>query len=156
MTLSIQSATLEDIPVVRQLEQEAFGFTWDEPTFGRELERENGVLMIARLEQRLIASAQVVWAAGEAQLNSIVVDPAYRGRGVARQFLGRILRDCQARGLAWLTLEVKWDNPPALALYRHFGFVTIGRRKHYYREGQDARLMWAGHLQSPHFKRRLA
>ena len=38
------------------------------------------------------------------------------------------------RGVTRLFLEMR-DGNPAGALYRRFGFVTIGRRRHYYRRG---------------------
>lgn len=133
------------------MEEEAFGFTWDEPTFLRELERPNGALVAARLNGSMLGSALVVWAAGEVQLNSIVLCPEMRGKGLSKPFLGGIMNWCRERGCHWMTLEVKWDNPPALALYSRFGFVTTARRPKYYRDGQDARLMWAGHLQSKYF-----
>jgi len=54
-----------------------------------------------------------------------------------------------------MTLEVKWGNLPANRLYRHLGFVTTACRKGYYRDGQDARIMWAGNLQSDTYGERL-
>ena len=44
--------------------------------------------------------------------------------------------------LAFLTLEVRAGNAPAIALYEKLGFREVGRRKNYYRaEHEDALLM---------------
>ncbi|MCS6997720.1 MAG: GNAT family N-acetyltransferase, partial [Casimicrobiaceae bacterium] len=39
------------------------------------------------------------------------------------------------------TLEVRVNNLAAQSLYRKFGFVEVGRRKRFYRDGEDALLM---------------
>ena len=153
--VQVRPARPEDIEAIQRLETEAFGHTWDRATFLKELERANGVTVVAERERSVVGAALLVWAAKEAQLNSIVLSPEVRGRGYSRDFLGRLMEHCRQRKLHWLTLEVKWHNAPALALYRRFGFVTTARRKGYYSDGTDARLMWAGHLQSPGFSRLL-
>lgn len=151
----MERAVAADIERVRELETEAFGFTWAQETFLKELTRPNGATVVARSAEGVVGSALLVWAAGEVQLNSIVLDPAVRGRGLSRPFLGTMMRWLQEEQFDWFTLEVKWRNEPAHRLYRHFGFVTTACRPRYYSDGQDARIMWAGHLQSPHFKRLL-
>ena len=50
--------------------------------------------------------------------------------------------------LAFLTLEVRASNEPAIALYRKHGFEEAGRRKNYYtKPTEDAIIM------TRHFKR---
>ena len=44
-------------------------------------------------------------------------------------------------GAARLFLEVSEVNAPALALYEAAGYAEIGRRKAYYRDGSDARVL---------------
>jgi len=146
--LTVTKASVSDIPFIQNLETRAFGFTWDEATFSRELDRQNGSTVVARLGQKPIGSALLAWAADEVQLNSIVLAEDFRGKGLSQWFLGTLMAWRQASGCAWFTLEVKRDNPPAHRLYRRMGFVTTAFRSKYYRDGQDARIMWAGHLQS--------
>ena len=67
--------------------------------------------------------------------------PAFRRQGMAEAILGAYIRFGQAH-LAFLTLEVRESNAPAIALYEKLGFQTVGRRKNYYREEhEDALLM---------------
>ena len=77
----------------------------------------------------------------EGTLEKIAVAPAFRRQGVAEAILGAYIRFGQAH-LAFLTLEVRESNAPAIALYEKLGFQTVGRRKNYYREEhEDALLM---------------
>jgi len=154
--LLVRGAIQSDIERIRELEQEAFGLTWDRPTFLKELTRPNGKTVVAELSGRTVGAALLVWAADEVQLNSIVLAPDQRGQGLSIPFLGSLMAWCQQQQLAWMTLEAKWSNHPAHALYRRFGFVTTARRRNYYADGQDARIMWAGHLKSPRFIRLLS
>ena len=149
----IRRARESDIVVIQELEQEAFGLTWDRDTFLKELTRENGCTVVTEKEDRVVGAALLVWAADEVQLNSIVLHPEYRGRGLSSSFLGGLMAWCRSREMSWMTLEVKWRNEAAHALYRKFGFVTTACREKYYSDGQDARIMWAGHLASPRFTR---
>jgi ribosomal-protein-alanine N-acetyltransferase len=70
--------------------------------------------------------------AGEAHLLNICVDPAYRGQGLGRHLLGRLLDIARWNGAERLFLEVRPSNPLAKALYESVGFSEIGRRPRYY------------------------
>lgn len=149
--LQILRAENRHIGRIRELETEAFGFTWEVDVFEKELTRDNGFTAVLLSQSKVIGAALVVWAETEAQLNSIVLDPEVRGKGYSRFFLGGLMRWLRDNGFHWITLEVKWSNSVALALYRRFGFVTTACRPKYYSDGQDARIMWAGHLQTDFF-----
>lgn len=56
-------------------------------------------------------------------LHDVVVDRAYRGRGVSRQMLIWVEKLARERGACKLTLEVLTGNLTAMAVYRRNGFV---------------------------------
>lgn len=143
--MNVRLAVASDVATVRALETEAFGFTWDEPTFLKEFQRPDCLFTIGEVEGETVAMASLHWVLDEVHLVSIAVAPAYRGQGLSRTLLGVNMAFARLREeLRWMTLEVKWDNPPALALYKSYGFTTVGKRKKYYRDGQDARIMFSG------------
>lgn len=77
----------------------------------------------------------------EGCLEKIAVNPAYRRQGVAQAILEVFLRFGRAK-LAFLTLEVRASNQPAIQLYLKQGFEQVGRRKDYYTDPrEDAILM---------------
>ena len=41
-----------------------------------------------------------------------------------------------------MTLEVRSSNDSALHLYEKLGFKSVGRRRNYYEDGEDAEIMW--------------
>jgi [ribosomal protein S18]-alanine N-acetyltransferase len=72
---------------------------------------------------------------GEAEILSVAVAPAWRGRGVARRLLDVHMRQLASLAIHTLFLEVGEDNTPARRLYRGIGFREVGRRDGYYRDG---------------------
>ena len=80
-------------------------------------------------------------AGGEAEILTLAVAPAARGRGLGRGLLRAAITQAQALGAQTMFLEVGADNPQALALYAGLGFAKVGTRKGYYSSvsgGSDA------------------
>ena len=72
------------------------------------------------------------------RLYSIVVDPARRGQGRGAVLLDDAEAIARAAGAPALMLEVREDNPTAIALYRSRGYVETGRKPGYYDDGAAA------------------
>ena len=64
--------------------------------------------------------------AGELYLDSLAVDPAYRGRGIASLLLRASIDKSRALGLPSTGLLVDVGNPKAEALYNKVGFQYAG------------------------------
>lgn len=74
--------------------------------------------------------------AGEAELLTLAVSPAWRRQGIGVRLVHRFLNEAKARATTTAFLEVAASNAPAIALYASTGFRPVGRRKAYYR-GDD-------------------
>lgn len=101
------------------------------------------LFLIARLGRRIAGYSitQTNWRGAE--LESIAVDPRYRGRGVAQALLDASITLLGARVLR---LMVSTVNTPALHFYREYGFIRTRLVKRYYGAGRDAwrmRLDWS-------------
>lgn len=75
----------------------------------------------------------------EEELLLFAVLPEHRGKGVGTRLLARFAETAERRGAKQLLLEMRRGNP-AERLYRGFGFVQIGERPKYYRQGNGERL----------------
>jgi ribosomal protein S18 acetylase RimI-like enzyme len=91
------------------------------------------VFAAVRQEGRIVSAAYGVLSGSLVCFESVVTDPAWRGRGIARAMLSSILAWAAARGATASCLQVQADNAPALALYRRLGFRTELYRYHYRR-----------------------
>ena len=74
----------------------------------------------------------------EAEILSVAVAAARRGKGLARRLLDLHLRRLAGLGARAVFLEVEEGNTPALRLYRRAGFREVGRREAYYQESKGA------------------
>ena len=77
----------------------------------------------------------------EGYIDNIAVEPNARRHGVADELLDVFCRFGEAN-LAFLTLEVRASNAPAIALYEKYGFQRAGLRPKYYdKPREDAVIM---------------
>lgn len=75
---------------------------------------------------------------GVARLYSLAVAPVARGRGIGGALLRAGERMARVRGAERVRLEVRKDNPVAIALYERHGYRRFGERPGYYADGMDA------------------
>ena len=127
---------------VAALEKLCFAVPWTEAMLAEELYNPAASFIVAEGP-----AGQVLGYAGlhvvldEGYIDNVAVDPAYRRQGVADALIGAFTRFGEAK-LAFLTLEVRAGNAPAIALYEKHGFYEVGRRKGYYDDPkEDAVLM---------------
>ncbi|MBN4066332.1 GNAT family N-acetyltransferase [Ahrensia sp. AH-315-G08] len=73
-------------------------------------------------------------AADEAEIISIAVDPAQRGRDIADALMRRAIIDLVSDRVPKLFLEVDEANAVALGLYNKLGFAIVATRPGYYRK----------------------
>lgn len=136
------------IEQIAALERECFSTPWSEAMLTEVLFDTQASFIVAESEDGGVlgyAGLQVVL--DEGYIDNIAVEPNARRHGVADELLDVFCRFGEAN-LAFLTLEVRASNEPAIALYRKHGFEEAGRRKNYYtKPTEDAIIM------TRHFKR---
>ncbi|MCX7671065.1 MAG: ribosomal protein S18-alanine N-acetyltransferase [Anaerolineae bacterium] len=92
----------------------------------------------------------------EAHIATIATHPDWRGCGLGLYLMLGLLDAARARGARISTLEVRASNTAAQNLYLKLGYELVGRRRRYYRDGEDALLMTTPPLADPLMQERLA
>lgn len=130
---------------------------WSEALFLGELRMPTSrIYTVAVDSHRVLGYCGLMVVSDEGHITNVAVDPAARRRGIARQMLGRTIRDAVERGVNSLTLEVRVSNRGAQELYRRFGFAPGGIRPRYYSgPTEDALIMWAHDVDTPEYGARL-
>ena len=120
-----------DLDGVATLEARLQAFPWSRGNFADSLVAGYSA-WVARRGGELIGFSVVMAALDEAHLLNIGVAAAWQGQGHGARLLRHAMQQARQDGAARLLLEVRPSNARAVALYRHFGFDEIGRRKGYY------------------------
>jgi len=133
----------DNVDQIAAIEQECFSKPWTKRMLMEELDNLSASFIAAQAEDgAILGYAGLTVVLDEGYINNVAVRTEYRKQGVASALLDVFLRFAQANSLAFLTLEVRASNVPAIALYRKHGFEEAGRRKNYYEDPQeDAILM---------------
>lgn len=142
MNYKLTPMTEEHIEQVAALERTCFSRPWSEDALREELWNDSAVIIVAEGEDgTVLGYAGLQTVLDEGYITNVAVDPQYRRQGVADELISAFLRFGQAK-LAFLTLEVRASNAPAIALYSKHGFAEVGRRRNYYEAPrEDAILM---------------
>lgn len=83
---------------------------------------------------------------GLAELENLVVQPAFRRLGLGTGLLLAAMELACRQGARWMRLEVRESNRAALSLYLRHGFRAAGRRRAYYSSPQEDALLLQAHL----------
>lgn len=142
MNYKLTPMTMEHISQVAALERSCFSHPWSEALLENELWNDSAVVIVAEGEDgTVLGYAGLQTVLDEGYINNVAVDEKYRRQGVADELIEAFVRFGQAQ-LAFLTLEVRASNVPAISLYAKHGFEEAGCRKNYYEDPkEDAILM---------------
>jgi ribosomal-protein-alanine acetyltransferase len=154
MNTLFRSAVIKDLPALLQLEEQCF--TTDRlnrRSFQWMISRAHGQLLVAQRGEHLLGYAVVLFHRGTslARLYSIAIAAQARGNGLGKQLLDRVEACALEHDCAYLRLEVRIDNPGAIALYERNGYQRFALVKDYYQDHADAlrlekRILWRGSL----------
>src|SRR6266536_2886143 len=148
MNFLIRKMTLDDIPVVVELDRISFSLPWPERSFRFEI-ADNPVARcwVAEVDGRVVGMVVGWLLVDEIHIATIATHPDFRRQGIGRKLLSHTLRHALEEGAQSSFLEVRASNLGAQEMYRQFGYEPSGRRKRYYKDNdEDAILMNLGSL----------
>ncbi|MEN6561834.1 MAG: ribosomal protein S18-alanine N-acetyltransferase [Acidobacteriota bacterium] len=134
-----------DLAAVRAIETLSFSNPWSENTFLGEIQNTSVSfpLVVVKRPAGTVVGYIIYWQIrDDVQVNNLAVHPDCRGLGLGEAMLRHAIAKTREAGAAFMTLEVRQSNTPALTLYKKLGFEIMGVRKNYYtRPDEDAFVM---------------
>lgn len=133
-----------DLDAVHRIAERCFPLPWTRAEFEKELKRSYAVLRVLRpsLQEPVCAFVNYWHVVDELQVMNVATLPELRRQGHASALMQDLIQNGRERHARWVTLEVRYSNHAARALYRKFGFVELGVRQRYYSDnGEDAVVM---------------
>lgn len=140
--ISICPMSEADLEGVLVIEAASFPTPWNRTHFLDELKSAYAFPLVALdRNDRVVGYICPMLLLEEGHILDVAVHKDFRGHGLGKMLVERVLRECRDGGADYVSLEVRPSNEAAIALYRRLGFVETGRRKRYYENGEDAILM---------------
>ena len=138
----IRKARQDESAKLASLEQELFSEVNYPISYGSfYYHTKNNLLYVVEVESKLVAYILVLVKRKNANIFSLGVLPAFRGQGISNTLLNAALKEVSVLGFTHVTLEVRTDNPSAIALYKKFGFTITEEIPYFYLDGCDAYMM---------------
>ena len=138
MTIEVRVACEANSPDIAKLECALGRVEWDRDGVDGILGAPSNSGLVALKDGLQVGHVIYGNVMDEVEILTVAVDPGFRRQGIGLALMRRIVRETQARTMV---LEVRASNGPAIALYQKMGFANVGRRKGYYRGGEDAIVM---------------
>jgi len=139
----IRKMDMSDVPFVYQHETSVFGQRLEEKALYEEI-IEN---QFSRYYVALDGDIRVGYIGGwmpkpNAEVMTVFVKEAHRKQKIGHALLDFLIKELIKEKIESITLEVRPSNVAAIALYHSFGFVDVAIRKQYYKDGEDALMMY--------------
>ncbi|MBQ1784817.1 MAG: GNAT family N-acetyltransferase/peptidase C39 family protein [Gammaproteobacteria bacterium] len=141
VAVTIRRGVLDDLDALEDLEQRCFDSDRiSRRSFRRFLKDDSDLVVVAEEQGAVLGYALVLLHAVHAlaRLYSLAVDPAARGKGVARALMLAAEQAAAEQQRVAMRLEVRSDNSAAIALYQRLGYKVFGHHAHYYEDNADA------------------
>ena len=137
----------EDVARVVAIETDTFSSPWQEETFVNLIDRVGVELLVLEDSADGVIGYAVLWCVlDQGELANVAIDSRWRGRGLGRQLVGRVIEAARGRGITKIFLEVRASNHRAAAIYRGFGFEQVGVRRGYYNDPKEDALIMMSSL----------
>jgi ribosomal-protein-alanine N-acetyltransferase len=128
-------ASVADTQAIAALHAISFHRGWSEDEIERLLLDRSILTHRATIRRKVTGFVMSRIVGEEAEILSVAVGSAQRGRGLAKNLLRLHLGRLAGQGVKTVFLEVDENNKPALRLYQRAGFYEVGRRTGYYADG---------------------
>lgn len=129
---SVVPMAKKHIKSIAELEKACFSSPWSEAALAEELSNENAYFIVAVAESEVLGYGGLQFVLDEGYITNIAVFEKHRRFGVAQAIFAEFDRFARQKGLAFISLEVRPSNTPAVTLYTKLGFEKAGLRKRFY------------------------
>lgn len=128
------------LAALAEIEKACFHAPWSENMLREELGK--GLFLVAERDGQAVGYVGCQTVLDEGYITNVAVSPDCRRQGIGRALIAALVSRARAQDLAFVTLEARASNTPAIALYEGAGFGRVGVRKNFYTAPtEDAVLM---------------
>lgn len=128
------------LDTLAEIEKVCFHAPWSADMLREELGK--GFFLVAEQDGAAVGYVGCQTVLDEGYITNVAVSPDCRRQGIGRALIAELTERAKRAGLAFVTLEARASNAPAITLYEGAGFRRVGVRKNFYTApAEDAVLM---------------
>ena len=135
--ISIKEIDHEEFELCFELDSSTISL-WTKKQWEKELKNKSVNVVAIFLKKKIIGIYVLQTIIDEAQINYFSIKKEFRRKGYGSYLMNYLIKECEDLNIKKLLLEVSETNSNAEAFYSKFEFLTVGKRKNYYRNGTDA------------------
>lgn len=139
VNLKLTPMQMTDLDEVIAIENDVLSYPWSRGNFTDSLEHDHDAWVVRNVNDVLLGYFVQMPVVDETQLLTIAVKKEMQGQGIGVFLLRHVIERAKLMKMDAVSLEVRVSNLRALAVYKAFGFLLVGRRKNYYETGQKQR-----------------
>lgn len=131
-----------DSASVAVIEEQNFSDPWSRKGILETSAQKQAMILVAEERKEITGYLILYYALNEGEIARIAVLKKYQNQGVGSHLVWKLENICREKGITKVMLDVRAGNKNAERFYRKHGFITDGRRRHYYVDPtEDAVLM---------------
>ena len=132
----IREFILGDEKEISALEIECFSSPWSENAV-LESYNLNTKFFVFEEKGKILGYAGLQVVLSEGYVTNIAVTKLARGRGIGKALVDALINFGKEQNLAFISLEVRESNIPAISLYKKCDFKDMGKRKNFYQNPRE-------------------
>ena len=143
--VEIRELVESDLDKVMEIENLCFISPWKKDDILRELKgNEFANLLVAEISGNVVGYVDFWITFDSATICQIAVHPDYQRQAIGSALLEEVLKECYAKKVLTITLEVRESNSKGINFYTKHGFNQFLVKPNYYTNGENAIYMMRG------------
>ena len=140
--VEIRELEEKDLPQVMEIENLCFVAPWKLEDIKRELlDNKFATLLVATINDVVVGYVDFWVTFESATICQIAVHPNYQRQSIGSELLKEVFKECYAKKVVTMTLEVRESNIKGISFYKKHGFTPFITKESYYSNGEDALYM---------------
>lgn len=131
--IRICDAEIKHLENIESIEKECFSIPWTQEQLLSQFPDDRHIFIVAEDESgEAVGYVGLMYILDEGYISNVAVTAKARRQGIGDMLLDELEIRANEHKLAFMTLEVRESNAPAIKLYSKHGYVPVGLRKNYY------------------------
>ena len=150
MVVSVRFIVINlDYPQMMEIEESCFEFPWSKVDFVRCLRDRNVIGLVAECKEEVVGYIIYECCRDHFHVLNLAVRQDFRGQGVGRGLVERVLRKLSVKRRDRVLVEVRDGNLGAQLFLRSLGFKATKVLYNYYEDTADDTYLFSYNLSSP-------